>query len=118
MSPMNWSLPAPVTVSLSETATSDFEGAQRLALLHPLDDAEVAKMVQLVVEVGILNPAETLQFRIERGGLGYTRVTVTGLDGETETVLHTALWNGWSDALADGESGRNPFWFDVDFAGS
>lgn len=108
----------PVTVLLSETATSDFEGAQRLALLQPLDDAEVAKMVELVVEVGILSPAETLQFRIERGGLGYTRVTVTGLDGETETALHTALWNGWSDALADGEPGRNPFWFDVDLAGS
>jgi len=102
----------PVTVSLSETATADFEGAHRLALLQPLGDAEAAQLVETVVELGILNPAGTLQFRIERGGLGYTRVTVTGLDGEAETEWHTAVWNGWSDELVNGES-RNPYYFEI-----
>jgi hypothetical protein len=108
----------PVMVSQSETAQAVFEDGQHLALLQPLEDAEAGHPVELMVEVGVLDSVDPLRFRIERGGLGYTRVTVAGLDGENETSEHTALWDGWSDAVADGEAGRNPFWFDVDLGGS
>ncbi len=104
----------PVTVSQSETAQFFYEDGQRLALLQPLAAAEAAQSVELVIEVGILDPTDSLQFRIERGAIGHTRVTVATLDDEAETVMHTAYWDGWSDTLVDGESGRNPFWFDVE----
>jgi len=103
----------PVTISQSETAQFFYEDGQRLVISQPLDAAEAAQSVEVVVEVGVLDPSDPLRFRIERGAIGHTRVTATGLDGEDETALHTALWDGWSDTLVDGESGHNPFWFDV-----
>jgi glycoprotein endo-alpha-1,2-mannosidase len=108
----------PVTVSLSETAEFFFEDGKSLSLFQPLDDALAAESVELIIEVGILDPVDPLRFRIERGDIGYTRLTVTGLDGESETALGTALWDGRSDELVNGESGRNPFWFEVDLADS
>ena len=108
----------PVTVSQSDTAEFFFEDGQSLSLFQPLDDAIAAQSVELVVELGILDPVGPPQFRIERGDIGYTRVTVTGLDGETETLLQTVVWDGMNDDLVNGEAGRNPYWFDVDLGGS
>jgi hypothetical protein len=104
----------PVAISLTDTATWAFEGAagERLALLQPLDEAEAGRPVELVLEVGVFDPKDPMRFRIERGGLGYTRVEVTGLDGTVETGSAIALWDGWSDELIDAEA-RNPFWFVV-----
>ncbi len=104
----------PVTVSLSDTAEFSFPDGQSLALSQPIDDALAAKPIEVVLELGILDPVDPLRFRIDRGHIGYTKVTLTGLDGETETPLGTALWNGISDELVNGEAEHNPYWFDVE----
>lgn len=100
----------PEVLSLSETAWYQFEGegGERLALFQSLADAEAGRTVELVIEMGLLVGGDTLQLRIERGGLGWTEV---GMGTAAETVVHR--WAGWSDALVDGESGRNPDLFEV-----
>lgn len=100
----------PEVLSLSEAGWYRFEGegGERLALFQTLADAEAGRTVELVIEMGLLAGGDTLQLRIERGGLGWTEVA---LGAAAESVVHR--WDGWSDALVDGESGRNPHVFEV-----
>ncbi|RZV47450.1 MAG: hypothetical protein EX267_01160 [Acidimicrobiia bacterium] len=84
----------------------------RLHTGQPLEDAEAGGLVEGVADFSVVSWEDPLRFVIERGGLGYTRVTVTGLDGGAETGSVSALWDGWSDELIDGES-LNPFRFEV-----
>jgi len=104
----------PVTVSADGAVPFSYEVGERLGLSQPVEAAEAAQSIDLVVDVGIMDFADPLRFRIERGAIGHTRVTVSRLDGEAETVLGEAYWDGGNSALVDGESGRNPFWFDVE----
>jgi hypothetical protein len=103
------------SVSVSETAwrrLNNAEGGMRLNMGQPLEDAEAGTLVEAVVDFSVLSWEDPLRFVIERGGLGYTRVTVTGLDGPVDAGSLSALWDGWNDELINGES-LNPFRFEV-----
>jgi hypothetical protein len=101
----------PVLVSMSDAGWHHFEGSggSRLAVFQSIEDAEAGKTVELLLDVGIYDAGDTITIRIERGGLGWTEVGI-GPD-ENETVVER--WSGWSDALVDGESGRNPYVFTI-----
>ncbi len=109
-------LAQPVTVSVSDSGSSYFEPNDeggRVDLLQPLEDAEQGRSAQVVMELRAHNWVDPLRFVIERGALGYTEITITGLVDGAETGSKTVLWDGWSDALVGGEFGRNPLWFEV-----
>jgi len=99
----------PVLVSMSDAGWHKFEGSggNRLAVFQSIEDAEAGKTVELLLEVGIYDPGDTITIRIERGGLGWTEVGIG--PGNNEIVIEK--WSGWSDAAVDGEQGRNPYVF-------
>jgi len=99
----------PVLVSMSNAGWHQFEGSggNRLAVFQSIEDAEAGKTVELLLDVGVYDPGDTITIRIERGGLGWTEVGIGA--GDKETVVEN--WSGWSDAVVDGEQGRNPYVF-------
>lgn len=105
----------PEVTSISESGWYQWDtaGRTRLALFQPLADAEAGHEVELTLETELIEPAEPLTFRIERGGLGGTGVAVSVLTEDGPTPPVEVWWDGHNDDPADGELGRNPYLFSV-----
>jgi hypothetical protein len=108
-------LARPEVTSITESGWYQWDtaGRTRLALFQPLTDAEAGHEVELILETDVIDPTEPLTFRIERGGLGGTGVTVSVLTGDGPSPPVEVWWAGHNDDLADGEPGRNPYLFTV-----
>jgi hypothetical protein len=79
-----------------------------VSLGQPLDAAPAGAIVTASFEVGVISNNDTLEFRFERGSLGYSEVTLTELGEGADSEPTTVLWDGGSEELVDGEPGRNP----------
>lgn len=83
-------------ISLSEEVESFRFADKRITLVQPIDIAVKGNEVRAVVDMLLvdLSTHETIVFEIGRGHLGFTRVVVSILVGETWVVIDDFVWDG------------------------
>jgi hypothetical protein len=87
----------PELVSASGTATkAGFELGDNFILAQNIADANAGKQVEMAWDVQLagLQPGGSLAFRIDRGNIGATRLTIYAFTGGEPVMVGTYLWDG------------------------
>jgi hypothetical protein len=86
----------PDVVSVSAAARLFRFGDERITLIQSLDDANTGQQVEGVMDMLLLDSctAEPVVFEIDRGHIGWTRVGVSRLGGESEVLVGEHEWSG------------------------
>lgn len=84
-----------VTSASEQVQSAGLEG-DSISLSQSLDQAQGGKRVELVAEALItdLDPANPLQFEIERGHIGSTQVEISSYPEGTPSVVAVLTWDG------------------------
>ncbi|HSL94396.1 MAG TPA: hypothetical protein VLA35_00540, partial [Thermoleophilia bacterium] len=99
----------PDLVSVSGTAAEAYLGDGHVGLNQPLARAEAGHSAALVLDVHFSDrlSGRTVEFVIERGGIGQTMVEISSFRSGTPVVVRTIRWDGWTD------DGRNATAFGI-----
>jgi hypothetical protein len=95
----------PERVSTSDSAaTAGMEAGDRFVLAQSLEDANVAREVEMTWDVMVTNlaPSQDLVLQIDRGNIGKTQVTIYNYMGSTPIEVNTFEWDKVT-------TGRNSF---------
>jgi len=99
----------PDLVSVSGTAAEAYLGEDHVGLNQPLARAEAGHSAAVVLDVLFSDrpSGRTMEFVIERGGIGQTVVQISRFRSGTPIVVRTVSWDGWTD------DGRNATTFSI-----
>ena len=87
----------PELISVSDTVTqAGFDSGDTFALVQSLDDANSGKLVEMTWDVQLtgLDPEQGLVLNIDRGGLGWTKVTIFNYMADSPVEVKTFRWGG------------------------